>query len=392
MVIHIITRLPMGGATQLLYDITQRMHASGQEVMIFTGLSDEQRSFSAKNNRILEQVYAAQIPVEVCPYLRHRISPLNDLRALLWITTRLRKQMPAIVHIHSSKAGILGRLACRLAGIERVIFHVHGWSFSRARGLGRAVYLRLERAFYRLTTEYIFVSRQDMLDFVQLGGNPHTESKSHVIYPGADFLSPEDGHAHRRELRKQLGFGDKDHVIGSIGRLDHQKNPQMFVRIAHEYAQINPDSQFIWIGEGEERNEVEGLIDALELSTRFLLPGYVDYVEPYYYMFDTFALTSRYEGLPLAVIKALASSTPVVEFLSNGMIDLNERFRSVFGAPPNDVAEFVRQLDSARLMLQAEHDVVEAEAKFVRENLNRDRMYGAIMDIYTSSGVSAPKA
>ncbi|SVE51657.1 uncharacterized protein METZ01_LOCUS504511, partial [marine metagenome] len=59
MVIHVITRLPMGGATQLVYDITQRMHASGQDVLILTGLSDEQRSFSAKNNRILEQVYAA---------------------------------------------------------------------------------------------------------------------------------------------------------------------------------------------------------------------------------------------------------------------------------------------------------------------------------------------
>ena len=109
MVIHVITRLPMGGATQLVYDITQRMHASGQDVLIVTGLSDEQRSFSAKNNRILEQVYAAHIPVEVCPYLQHRISLLNDLRALLWITTRLRRRKPDIVHLHSSKAGILGR-------------------------------------------------------------------------------------------------------------------------------------------------------------------------------------------------------------------------------------------------------------------------------------------
>ena len=384
MVIHIITRLPMGGATQLVYDITQRMHASGQDVLILTGLSDEQRSFSAKNNRILEQVYAAHIPVEVCPYLQHRISPLNDARALWWITTRLRDRKPNIVHIHSSKAGILGRLACKLAGIKRVIFHVHGWSFSRSRGLTQRMYLGLERAFYRLTTEYIFVSRQDILDFVRLGGNPSTDSKSHVIYPGADFVSPERGHVYRRELREELGFRDEHHVVGSIGRLDYQKNPQMFVTVAHEYAKINPDARFVWIGEGDARTEVEMLVEKLGLSDQFLLPGYIEDVEPYYHMFDTFALTSRYEGLPLAVIKSLASGTPVVEFLSNGMIDLNEKFRSVLGAPQGDVVEFVRQLENARLMLVEETDVLEEEARFVRENLNRDRMYEAIMKVYAS--------
>jgi glycosyltransferase involved in cell wall biosynthesis len=378
----------MGGATQLVYDITQRMHNSGQNVCIFTGLSDEQRSFSAKNNRILENVRVAGIPVEVCPFLQHRISPLNDLRALLWITRRLWKRKPGIVHIHSSKAGILGRLACKLAGIQRVIFHVHGWSFSRSRGVVRRVYLALEHVFYRLTTEYIFVSRQDILDFIQLGGNPNIESKSHVIYPGANFLSPENGQVHRQNLRRQLGLGDGDHVVGSIGRLDYQKNPQMFVTIAQEYAKIDPTAYFIWIGEGDEREEVEKLINTLNLSDRFLLPGYVEDVEPYYHIFDTFALTSRYEGLPLAVIKALASGTPVVEFLSNGMVDLNAQFRSVLGVPPGDVNHFVKQLKNAQLMLTEELDVLEEEAEYVRENLNIDRMYEAVMAVYTCSSES----
>ena len=154
--------------------------------------------------------------------------------------------------------------------------------------------------------------------------------------------------------------------------------------VAHHYAKINPDARFIWIGEGDARDEVERLIESLKLSDQFLLPGYVEDVEPYYAMFDTFALTSRYEGLPLAVIKALASGTPVVEFLSNGMIDLNEKFRSGLGAPQGDVVEFVRQLENARLMLVEETDVLEEEARFVRENLNRDRMYEAIMKVYAS--------
>jgi len=267
-----------------------------------------------------------------------------------------------------------------------VIFHIHGWRFSRFHGLARRMYLMLERAFYRLTTEYIFVSRQDILDFVALGGNAGTEGKSHVIYPGADFVGPEEGTEHRRRLRKEMGFRDTDHVVGTIGRLDYQKNPQMFVRMAAEYSKINPAAQFVWIGEGNERSEVEEMVEELGLADRFFLPGYVDDVEPYYFLFDTFAFTSRYEGLPLSVVKALASGTPVVEFLSNGMIDLNTQFRSVLGAPPGSVDEFVSQLDKARLMLVDERDVLEAEAAFVRKNLNRDRMYEAIMEVYFRTG------
>jgi len=372
----------MGGATQLVYDITKRMHASGQKVMILTGRSNQETSSSAWNNRVLENVYEAGIPVQVCPHLQHRINLPNDLRALLWITAELKKHRPRLVHIHSSKAGILGRLACRLAGIERVVLHVHGWSFSSARGLTHRVYLELEKAFEKLTTEYIFVSRQDMRDFIRLGGNPHIESRSHVIYPGTDFDPLEKGKARRGELREAFGFEDHHHVVGSIGRLDHQKNPQLFVTIAAHYAEAHRDARFVWVGEGVERGDVERQIRQLNLSDRFTLTGFVEDVDPYFHMFDTFALTSRYEGLPLAVIRALASGTPVVEFLSNGMIDLNERFQSVLGVPHGDVEGFVRQLEVARKMSTAERSVLEEEARWVRVNLNEDRMYDAIMDVY----------
>ena len=379
----------MGGATQLVYDITKRMHASGQEVLIVTGLSNEDTSLSAWNNRILEDVYEAGIPVEICPHLQHRITPINDFRALLWLTAKLKEHRGAVVHIHSSKAGILGRLACRLAGIERAVFHVHGWSFSSAQGVTRRVYLELEKAFERLTSEYIFVSRQDMRDFIRLGGNPRIESRSHVIYPGTDFGPLNNGRSRRGELRAAFGFDDHHHVVGSIGRLDYQKNPQLFVTIAAQYAGAHPDARFVWVGEGVERSAIERQIHRLGLSDSFHLTGFVDDVDPYYHMFDTFALTSRYEGLPLAVIRALACGTPVVEFLSNGMIDLDERFRSVLGVPHGDIDGFVRQLHVARTMSMKDRPALEEDARWVRDNLSLDKMYEAIMGVYRNAGLAS---
>ena len=384
MVIHVITRLSMGGAQQLVYELTARMLASHHDVLILTGLADEKTTTSAPNNRVLEQARAAHVPVEICPFLQERISPWTDLRALFWLCRRLRRCRSAIVHVHSSKAGILGRLACRLVGVRRVIYHVHGWSYSSARGISRRFFFWLERAFYWLTTQYIFVNRHDMVDFVRGGGNPAIESKGHVIYPGATFLTADERRAHRCELRRQLGYSNADHVVGSIGRLDYQKDPQSFVHIATRYAKTETASRFLWIGEGPDRTEVEQLIADFGLADRFTLPGYVDHAEAYFSVFDTFVLTSRYEGLPVSVIKALSCGTPVVGFRVNGMHDLCDQFVSVRTVAPGDEAGFVRALDAARRMLKSERIVLDREATFVRDNLNADRMYEAITDVYAS--------
>lgn len=385
MVIHLITRLPMGGAMQLVYDITKRLHESGEEVLILTGVSDAS-SLSATNNRILEDVYAAGIPVMVVPHLQDRISAPDDLRALFWLCAKLRKHRDAIVHIHSSKAGILGRIACWVAGVKRVVFHVHGWSFSRSLSLARKLMFLLERAFYHLTDAYIFVCQADMVEFVCMGGNRGMVAKARVIYPGTVFLSEDERRRHRLELRVKLGYRESDFVIGSIGRLDYQKNPQAFVAIAKQYAKTDRTARFLWVGEGRDRGEVEELVARAGLSDRFTLAGFVADAEPYNAVFDAFVLSSRYEGLPLSVVKALSCAMPVVGFLVNGMRDFHGRFESVIAIAPGDSEAFVKGLATARAMLGTSRSTLDREARIVRETMNGDRMYEAILDLYTSMG------
>ena len=127
----------------------------------------------------------------------------------------------------------------------------------------------------------------------------------------------------RIELRSKLGFSDNDHVVGTVGRLDFQKNPQIFIEIANSYSKIDGDAKFLWIGKGVYREDMEKRINELALSDKFILPGYVDDVEPYFSVFDTFIITSRYEGLPLTVLKSIACGVPVVSYLINGINDLS---------------------------------------------------------------------
>lgn len=374
----------MGGAQQLVYEITRRMLQSNKNVVIFTGLSDTKKSLSALDNKILDAVNKERIPVEIIPSLNDRISFISDLKSLFMICKLIRRYKPSIVHIHSSKTGILARIACKLLNIEKVIYHVHGWSFSRSIGFSRKFYLWLEKLFYTITTEYIFVCKQDMIDFINLGGNPEIVSKSHVIYPGADFLDPDKIKQFRTELRNKLGFNDSDHVVGTVGRLDIQKNPQIFVEIANRYSKLDSDAKFLWIGKGVYREEMEKHINELALSDKFILPGYVDDVEPYFSVFDTFVITSRYEGLPVTILKALACGTPVVGFCVNGINDLSNQFSSVYGVEPYAIGEFVKKLVDAKNMKKSRKEIIKKENEYVRKNFNLDKMYDYILKVYDS--------
>jgi glycosyltransferase involved in cell wall biosynthesis len=382
MVVQIITRLALGGAQQIVYELTTRLKESDERVVVFTGHSKSASEGSMNNDIILNNIIEKKVAIRICKYFRNSISPLNDLLALFWLIRNLRELQPSIVHIHSSKAGILGRIACKIVGVDRVIYHVHGWSFSGASGVISKAYLFLERLFFYLTDHYIFVCRQDLIEFIDLGGNKKIENRSSIIYPGANFTPAVDHISNRRSLRKSLGLNEGDFVIGAIARLDYQKNPLFFFRFAAFYAKINKDVKFLWIGDGAQSDKVVKLIKEKGLEDRVILTGYIPDVESYYSVFDIFTITSRYEGLPVTSIKSLAAKVPVVSFLRNGMIDLDEKFDSFFGVPFEDMDRFIQAVDLAKLLIEECSDSLETESDFIRENWNMDAMCSEIISLY----------
>jgi len=384
MIVHIITRLAMGGAQVIVYEIAKRRHKFNKDIIIFTGLSDKVRSLSAQDNKILEIIKKDKIPVEIIPSLNDKISLISDIKSFINIYLLLKKYKPSIVHIHSTKTGILGRLACKLLNLRKVIFHVHGWVFSRSIGFSSNIFFWLEKFFYFLTTNYIFVCKQDMIDFINRGGHFQINIKSHIIYPGINCFEQDKLIRFRNELRNKLGFTDSDHVVGTIGRMDYQKNPQIFVEIASNYYHIDSDAKFLWIGEGVYRNDIKRQIENYGLSKKFKLPGYIHEIDPYFFVFDTFVITSRYEGLPITALKALACGIHVVGFNVNGMNDLSDKFSSVYGVKPFKVQEFVSQLANAKIMMKKGVRITNKDAEYVKKYFNLDLMYENIMKVYDS--------
>ena len=171
-------------------------------------------------------------------------------------------------------------------------------------------------------------------------------------------------------------------MIGTVARLDHQKNPEFFFRFASLYSKQNCQAKFLWIGDGILMCQMLKFITKEGLQDRVIMPGYISDVESYYSVFDIFCITSRYEGLPVTCIKALANGVPVAGFLRNGMIDLHERFDSFFGVPFNRLTKFVEAVEHARNFLQNEKKTLQRESSFVREQWNMDMMCEKIISLY----------
>ena len=382
MIVQIITRLALGGAQQIVFELATRLRESGENVVVLTGLSHSGPEGSSDNNLILDSLIKHGIETRICKDFKNSISPIHDFKALIWLIRQLKILRPNIVHIHSSKTGVLGRIAGKIVGIPKVIFHVHGWSFSSSKGFSKWFYLSLERILSHLTDLYIFVCKQDSKDFVAYCRNSKIKAFSTVIYPGAVYLDPGQKKHKNIELRKKLGLDASDFVIGTIARLDHQKYPEFFFRFAADYAKLNQSAKFLWIGDGMQKDEVKQMVSDAGIQDKVVMPGYISDVEPYFFVFDIFCITSRYEGLPVTGIKALANEVPIVGFLRNGMIDLNERFESFFGVHFDDQGGFVEAVERARNFINSKKELIIREGAIVRVKWSMDLMCEKIFSLY----------
>lgn len=388
MIIQLITRLSMGGAQQMACNLANELNDSGEEVVVITGLSSE-RSSAGRNNILLSEVTDKGYPLEVIKSLTDNISILKDFISFVRLIILLRTYQAEAVHIHGSKVGILGRCAILFFPKTRAIFHVHGWSFSRSKRLSGRFYLLLEKALYYITDDYIFVCNQDIEDFIQLGGNKNIKQKSQVIYPGASFEGSSSLTPRRKNLRSMLNISENDHVIGNIARLDDQKDPLSFVEVAKELLSIsNKNYKFLMIGSGSLENEVKSLVKFYNLEDNFIFTGFVNEVESYFKIFDAFVVCSKYEGLPITAVKALASKSPVFSFMINGMIDLSKLYTSVHLVNDRSTKEMAlmieKELNNTDLT-----NILEQESILVKKEFSFRNMFSKTKSIYFRNKINS---
>jgi glycosyltransferase involved in cell wall biosynthesis len=282
------------------------------------------------------------------PSLVREIDPPRDLTALAALARllgRLRGSSagPLVVHTHSSKAGILGRLAARVAGVRHVVHTFHGFGFhdGQPRAL-RTALVAAERAVRPLTHAFVCVSRENLRAAVGLGiADP---ARTTLIRSGFDLARFRPGAADGRRLRAELGLAAATPLVGSVACFKPQKAPLDFVAAAQRIARVRPDVHFVMAGDGVLRGEAERARDAAGLQDRLHLLGWRRDVPDVLAALDAFALCSRWEGLPRVIPQAQCLGVPVVATAVDGSREAIEEGRTGFQVPPGDPDAMAKRL------------------------------------------------
>lgn len=301
-VAHIITKLELGGAQQnTLFTVAHLDPARFRPILITgeAGLLDQ-------DARALSGVELYQVAALVRP-----LRPWHDLRAVIALAVLLKKLKPAIVHTHSSKAGILGRLAARLAGVPIIIHTIHGFGVTQHQHVWlRSVLVMMERMAARVTTQFFAVSEATRRQGMALGLFP--PDRCLVIRSGVDLDLLRQTQVDVAAKRQALRLTPDKPVVGMIAPFKPQKAPLDFVAMAELVHRARPDAQFLLVGDGELRGAIEADCARLGLSAVVRLTGWRRDVPEILRCLDVLVLTSLWEGLPRVYLEALASGVPVV--------------------------------------------------------------------------------
>ncbi|KOF33818.1 MULTISPECIES: glycosyltransferase family 4 protein [Vibrio] len=250
------------------------------------------------------------ISTKLIPDLVREISPVKDFRALISLYKFFKKEEFDIVHTHSSKTGLLGRLAARMAGVPLVIHTVHGFPFSSAKNkIIYMFYVFMEFLGGRLSHKVICLHEIDKK--ICINKLKLSENKLVVLPNGVNknIFHPSDSSS-LNLIRSELKLSKDKIIIGMIGRLWEQKNPKALVDAALSILSNRNDVVFVLVGEGELRASLEAMSDSHSDNIKFL--GWRSDTADLLRSFDIFSLPSLWEGMPLAIIEAMATGLPCV--------------------------------------------------------------------------------
>ena len=243
--------------------------------------------------------------------LIREIDPVRDLKAYRFLKSEFKRIKPDIVHTHSSKAGIIGRIAAKRAGVPVVIHSVHGFSFSPFQPfLKRSIYRTIEKFVSRFTDHFIFVSEGDIVSAKKL--KLMNRASFSLIRSGFDFKrfkKPEIGHV---AVREKYNISKDDFVCGVIAPFKPQKGLTDLIRIASLVLERDKNIIFFIAGDGDLRGLIESKLKNAGIMDRFRMPGFINDIESVIPFFDIGVSTALWEGLPQSLVQLRLMKKAVV--------------------------------------------------------------------------------
>lgn len=314
-VLRIIARMNIGGPALHATLLADGLDPDRYETRLLTGAPD------ATEGDYLQLTGHRPANLIQIDSLGREISIGRDTRAYRDIARVIRDFRPDIVHTHTAKAGLLGRLAAYANRVPIIVHTFHGHVlrgyFSRPKQL---MFVQAERALARTSTRLIAVSEKvrDELLSMRVGRHDRFE----IVHLGFDLDGFVRAEAHQGQIRQSLGLSPATRTVGIIARLVPIKAHEVFLDMAAEIVKRQPDVAFLIVGDGERRGALESAARDRGLGARVHFLGWRADVDRVYADLDVVVLTSRNEGSPVALIEAMASARPVVATRVGGVAEL----------------------------------------------------------------------
>ena len=314
---HIIARMITGGADENTLFTMEGLNKNKYEVDLITGEELDKSIFGkVKNNNFnIIQIKG----------LKWKLNFWYDPIVLFKLIKLLKKKRYDIVHTHTTKAGILGRIAAGITGVPIIVHGLHGSTFEAFdSGLLNWLLFCFEKLTGRFTDAYVSVSKVLSETYIKKGIGK--KENYHTVYSGMelDTFYGVRGKINCRKKQMDLGIDSEDFVIGNVARLEMRKGHKFLIDAFEKVIEERKGCslKLLIIGEGEEKENLENYVKKANLGDKIIFTGYREDVEELMALMDIFVLTSLREGLPRVLVQTAAVGIPSVAFNVDGVSEI----------------------------------------------------------------------
>jgi glycosyltransferase involved in cell wall biosynthesis len=374
-VLHIITRLDKGGSAENTFLTVKGLDKERYDVTLMSGPvkdpSQERRT----------QVEECRISTIHIPVLVRNINLVSDAIALFKIWRFLAKEKFDVVHTHTSKAGLLGRFASRLAGAPLLIHTPHGHVFFGYFGsLKTKIFILLEKLASRMTDRMVALTHREKSDYISYKICP--EEKITVIHSGIDLDKfKEYTLAEKTKLKREIGLPENSFVVGTAGRLVPVKGPEFLIKASQTIIPAHPNTYFLFAGDGPLKQDLQKKANEAGVGENIVFLGWRDDIAHILSIFDVFCLPSLNEGMGRVLVEAMAHEIPIVASDVGGIPDLVTHGKNGFLVPPKNPDELANHIQILIENKEKRKKMGEAGKK-IAPRFSHDTMVKNIAELY----------
>jgi glycosyltransferase involved in cell wall biosynthesis len=374
---QVITRLDRGGAPDIINIIFSRL---GQDKFALKLISGRTTQPSSEIRQMLE---ADSADIVLINKLRRAVNPINDLIAFIRLYQLFKKEEFDIVHTHTAKAGVLGRLAAKFAGIPCIVHTAHGHNFyGYFSPLVSRMVVILERAMACLTDKIIVLTELEKRDFLEF--KICAPEKISVVNSGLEIRNYSSLSVNVKEKKSQLGLGENIAVVGMIGRLEPVKGPQYFIESAKRVLEAYPNVKFLVAGDGSLRNKLETRCRQSGIWDKFIFTGWQEDITQILAILDILVLPSLNEAVGRILIEAGACGVAVVATKVGGVPEIVKDGQTGILVSPRDP----EALADAVILLLKDEEKRKSMGRLARgwidDKFSASRMIERISDVYAA--------